>query len=282
MSESTAMVVAPETAPLPVFSGVQMGQALKAYRELQAALDAGMPDQIMDLDGKKFRKKAYWKAVAVAFNLRVECVKEERVERGDGFAWLVTYRATAPNGRSADGDGACGSEEKNRGRMRATEHNVRSHAHTRAANRATSNLCGFGEVSAEEADLHDAGPVIEVQAVRQQALPVPPTVPPAKTNGKTEVVTINSDTHPDDARLILKVVPGRSQNGNEYWEVFFNKAVTPQGYKSVKTWRPEVGELAIHACEDQALVDPTVERKGNFFNLEALEVVGHVEQGGRA
>ena len=34
----------------------------------------------------------------------------------------------------------------------ATEHNVRSHAHTRAFNRAVSNLVGFGEVSAEEVE----------------------------------------------------------------------------------------------------------------------------------
>jgi hypothetical protein len=34
----------------------------------------------------------------------------------------------------------------------ATDHNVRSHAHTRAFNRAVSNLVGFGEVSAEEVE----------------------------------------------------------------------------------------------------------------------------------
>jgi len=35
-------------------------------------------------------------------------------------------------------------------RSQATIHNVRAHAHTRAFNRAVSNLVGFGEVSAEE------------------------------------------------------------------------------------------------------------------------------------
>jgi hypothetical protein len=40
----------------------------------------------------------------------------------------------------------------------ATEHNIRSHAHTRAFNRAVSNLVGFGEVSAEEIDRDDERP----------------------------------------------------------------------------------------------------------------------------
>ena len=137
---------------LPVFTGTEMAAALTAYRELQHALDAAMPDQIISLDGKPFRKKGYWRAVSVAFNLTVEPLEERREVHGDGFAYVVTYRASTAGGRVAIGDGACGSDEKSRGRMRATEHNVRSHAHTRAYNRAVSNLVGFGEVSAEEAD----------------------------------------------------------------------------------------------------------------------------------
>src|SRR5262249_5076073 len=68
----------------------------------------------------------------------------------DNYLYTVTYKATMPNGRSVTGDGSCAAAEKTRGKLRATEHNVRSHAHTRAFNRAVSNLVGFGEVSAEE------------------------------------------------------------------------------------------------------------------------------------
>lgn len=151
----TALAVR-ESSPMPVFTGAQMAQAITAYRELQKALDSAMPDQIMDIQGKKFRKKGYWRSVATAFNLTVECVKEERTtsdataDHNSDWGWLVTYRATAHGGRCADGDGSCFASEKNRGRMSATEHNVRSHAHTRAFNRAVSNLVAFGEVSAEE------------------------------------------------------------------------------------------------------------------------------------
>jgi hypothetical protein len=176
--------------PLPVFRGAEMAQALVAYKDLQRALDASMPDQLMELDGHAFRKKGYWRAVAVAFNLSVEPVDERRevnsqfLDGRDNFGYVVTYRATAPNGRTEPGDGACFAIEKAakfkcphphpswkgktlhfphktcpdfdpnfRWRVlpdEASEHNVRAHAHTRAFNRAVSNLCGFGEVSAEE------------------------------------------------------------------------------------------------------------------------------------
>jgi hypothetical protein len=167
-----------------------MGDALTAYKELQRALDHAMPDQIMELDGKPYRKKGYWRAIRTAFGLSVEPITEQRVVDGvfadgrENFGYLVTYRATNAAGQSATGDGSCFAIEKARrfkcphperfGSRRtvhfpydtcpdfdpdfswraqpaqATVHNVRSHAHTRAFNRAVSNLVGFGEVSAEE------------------------------------------------------------------------------------------------------------------------------------
>lgn len=152
IEETQALVPAADPgSPLPVFSGEQMAEAFRAYRQLQDTLDRAMPDAIMKIQGRAFRKKAYWRAVRTAFNLDVRLVAERRDEHGENWGWLVTYRATAPNGRSADGDGACYASEKP-GRGQATEHNVRSHAHSRAFNRAVSNLVGFGEVSAEEAD----------------------------------------------------------------------------------------------------------------------------------
>ena len=142
-----------KAALLPTFSGRDMAGALTAYRELQHALDQAMPDQIIDIRGKLFRKKGYWRAIRTAFNLSVECVREESTDYG----WRVIYRASAPTGRFADGDGACENDEKAEGQD--TEHNVRSHAHTRAFNRAVSNLVGFGEVSAEEVQRGGRRPV---------------------------------------------------------------------------------------------------------------------------
>lgn len=123
-------------------------EAFREYQRIQMMLDQALPDCIQNISGKKFRKKNYWRAIATAFNLTVSLSQEERTEQQNDWGWLVSYRATAPNGRSADGDGTCMSSEK-QGKQ-ATLHNVRAHAHTRAFNRAVSNLVGFGEVSAEE------------------------------------------------------------------------------------------------------------------------------------
>jgi hypothetical protein len=193
-------------APIPTFGAVQMAAALKAYKELQRALDEAMPESIMMLDRKPYRKKGYWRAVAVAFNLSVEPIEEHYEVRGnfdDGrpnFGYVVTYRATMPNGRTTTGDGACFAIEKAKkfkcphphpsweGKTahfppencpdfdpshawkslpaQSTDHNIRGHAHTRAYNRAVSNLVGFGEVSAEEVSRDEH--VIEGEVVSER------------------------------------------------------------------------------------------------------------------
>ena len=56
-------------------------------------------------------------------------------------------KVSAQNGRFAFGVGACASNERN---FSHVEHDTRSTAHTRAKNRAVSDLIGGGEVSAEE------------------------------------------------------------------------------------------------------------------------------------
>lgn len=155
--ESTAIVQAPSAGIVRASGDVV--EALKEYQLMQQGLDKAMPDAIIEISGRQFRRKQYWRAVATGFNLDCRLVSEQKIADGDDWGYVVTYRATAPNNRQADGDGACYASEK-RGRGQATVHNVRSHAHTRAFNRAVSNLVGFGEVSAEEAekDEHPAEP----------------------------------------------------------------------------------------------------------------------------
>lgn len=154
--ESTALVQAPSAGIVRASGDVV--QALHEYQGIQKALDEAMPDCIQMIQTSKgpkpFRKKMYWRAIATAFNLDVQLVDEKRIAEEptpNDWGYVVTYRATAPNGRHADGDGSCFAMEKSYAAQR-TVHNVRSHAHTRAFNRAVSNLVGFGEVSAEEAE----------------------------------------------------------------------------------------------------------------------------------
>ena len=164
MSNTTAIVPANQNAVvlLDAASPDALEACIIRYTGIQRVLDRSLADCTMTIQGHMFRKKAYWRAVAVAFSLEVVCIKEERITLDRDWGYLVTYRAGAANGRGATGDGACMSSEKKGAQQ--TLHNVRSHAHTRAYNRAVSNLVGFGEVSAEEVDregnIPDAGPVI--------------------------------------------------------------------------------------------------------------------------
>jgi hypothetical protein len=186
-----------------------VGTALSEYQRIQQALDKALPDCIMQIGDKQFRKKNYWRAVATAFNLQIEEVEgSEQVERkpdGAPLSVSVTYRASASNGRSATGDGACEAAEKvvylwrdnertdepdeRKTKANQTLHNIRAHAHTRAYNRAVSNLVGFGEVSAEE--IYEPTPLPKRPAPPPPA-PVPsdptPPPPPAAEGGGVEIL----------------------------------------------------------------------------------------------
>ena len=161
---TTELAVVEATDVIAAPSADELESNVRRYQDMQKTLDRLMPDQIVETgtnaDGspKLFRRKGYWKAIAQGFNLNVALVSEERQDHDDDFGYCVTYKASDPRtGRFADGDGACFASEKaqRRGGIGGTEHNVRAHAHTRATNRAVSNLVAFGEVSAEELETTD-------------------------------------------------------------------------------------------------------------------------------
>ena len=154
--QTSEVVVVEQPAGIVRAAPGDVVEAFGEYQRIQAGLDHAIPDGTITIRGKLYRKKSYWRAVKTAFNVQCECVGERREVIDGDWGYLVTYRATAPNGCLADGDGACFASEKKRGQD--TIHNVRSHAHTRAFNRAVSNLVGFGEVSAEEVNERGALP----------------------------------------------------------------------------------------------------------------------------
>lgn len=135
---SRDMMVMPLTDPRAAH------QAIEAYEQLKTAIVR--PDDQVTVKGRTFLKKSFWRRVATCFGLDVHLLQETRVLSETGvLSYSVIYRAVAPNGRSMDGDGYCSSEE-----FGPTEHNIRAKAHTRAKNRAISDLVGSGEVSADE------------------------------------------------------------------------------------------------------------------------------------
>lgn len=134
--------------------------------------------------------KSGWRKMATAFNVSTSEVDKEKEVDGRITRYRVKARATAPNGKTADGVAMCSSNESNFTNKIADDntpleeaerladrpdrlvkvdgawrelpmeeevdyHNLYAIAYTRAVNRAISDLVGGGEVSAEELEKED-------------------------------------------------------------------------------------------------------------------------------
>lgn len=144
---------------VPNVSPEQAIQAFRSYQQMcEGLLDASdyqvisMYQQGKGMVKRPFKKKTAWRKLATAYNLSDSILKEERKEYLVGtpkqyFVIEVTAECKAKNGRVTTGTGSCASNERGFAHL---EHDVRSTAHTRAKNRAISDMIGAGEVSAEE------------------------------------------------------------------------------------------------------------------------------------
>lgn len=166
-------VEAEEKILAPVISAENAEKAMQAYQELCAAvlipwdkrkIENGVIVQESDYqripvrrkeggrwitEFKDFPRKSAWRKLGKFYRISDEIVDRERVDREDGsFVWHYTVKSVAPDGQYTFGVGSCDSKEIHDERRR--EHDTESKAHTRAKNRATSDLIGFGQVSAEE------------------------------------------------------------------------------------------------------------------------------------
>jgi hypothetical protein len=136
--------------------------AIAAYEQLKTAIV--QPSDVQRIQGRDFLKKSFW----------LDLVSESRgFDEGGKLFYSVLYRATAPNGRAMIGDGYCSTAEAGRGGW--PEHNVRATAHTRAKNRAISDLVGGGEVSAEEMQDEDERPTPRTQPAPRRVTVLSPT-----------------------------------------------------------------------------------------------------------
>ena len=131
----------------------EMQSRLAKFAELKTAVLEG---HTMEIHGKKYILKSGWRVAATVFGIADEITFHERQDRDDG-TWTITYhvKCTDPAGRTSMGIGSCDSKEKSGNRI---EHDVATMAHTRAKNRAISDLIGTGEVSAEEMMTNDPKP----------------------------------------------------------------------------------------------------------------------------
>lgn len=143
--EETNLVPAGSGIVKPVVTPQEFKENWDNYRALRDSMIE--QDDIVKIQGKPYLKKGFWRKIATAFNLSDEIIKEEKINVDDGFMWKIMVRTLAPNGRVATGVGVCDSRERN---WAHPEHDVYATCHTRAKNRAISDLVGGGEVSAEE------------------------------------------------------------------------------------------------------------------------------------
>jgi hypothetical protein len=188
-------VLAPRADLIAAAPAAEVAELQRQYAELcHALLDAS---DLQSIGGKVFKKKSAWRKLGVAFNVSDETVDEhETRDREDRIKRMrYTVRVVAPNGRHAEGVGVCDVHERCclPGCLRRhkhcdadcagyvhfsnAEHDIPATAHTRAKNRAASDLFGLGEVSAEEIgdrEPTDAGPP-----------PPPGPPPPAPARGTT-------------------------------------------------------------------------------------------------
>jgi len=141
--------------------------AWKEYQNLKKKI-AG-PGDFTLVRGKEHPNKQFANKLSKFFGISVEIIKAEREERPGGYTWHAWARAIAPNGQFRDGDGHCSNLDKAHkedlvkdGKVICKgpcdgfkhfshpEHDIYATAVTRAKGRAIMELCGFGEVTAEE------------------------------------------------------------------------------------------------------------------------------------
>ena len=130
----------------PLVSPEQAAQDWALFQDLKKRLLTN--DDYQPIAGKQYIKKSGLRKLAVYFGLSDRIVSQERLDREDGsFLWRIVAETQAPNGRVSTGVGVCDSKER---RFAHVEHDVFATAHTRAKNRAISDMVAGGIVSAEE------------------------------------------------------------------------------------------------------------------------------------
>lgn len=156
--EEGAIVASEGMLPIPRASIDEMKKVFSFINDMKKALMTEGTDYIKQ--GKKqYTARSGFAKLAMGFGLSDEILEEHEIHGGDGefIGWRVKVRVWQhKSGRQSYGVGACTTEEDNIQKKekstpgRAFHHDTYATAHTRALNRAISNIVGSAEVSAEE------------------------------------------------------------------------------------------------------------------------------------
>lgn len=131
----------------PIVTADQAASMMARYIDLTKAVLT--KDDYVQIKDKTYKKKSAWRKYARFFNLS-DHVSSKKIEMDEDG--IVTYAeftviVVAPNGRQSVGWGSCSASER---KFAHPNHDLPATAHTRAKNRAISDIIGAGEVSAEE------------------------------------------------------------------------------------------------------------------------------------
>lgn len=161
--EITAIVQAVPVRPL--VSAEVAAQDWALFESLKKSLLKA--EDYQTISGKKFTTKSGFRKLAVCFNLSDRIIEQVRTDREDeSFTWRIVVETQAPNGRVCSGVGICDSKER---KFAHVEHDVYATAHTRAKNRAISDLVAGGVVSAEEMEVSSSKQTRKSKAPKAKA-----------------------------------------------------------------------------------------------------------------
>ncbi len=142
-------------AIIEIVEPLDMEKLASAFRKFEDFKTKVLTDvDAINIQGHRVVKRSGWSKWRLACNVSDRIVEQERTPRtgrdADGhFSWrVITEVSHHPTGRSSMGVAICSSAERKS--WTHEEHDVYATAATRSKNRATSDLIGGGELSAEE------------------------------------------------------------------------------------------------------------------------------------
>lgn len=101
-------------------------------------------DDLVNIKWKTYINKSWYRKIALALNISVEVVAENRIEWENKFIYDFTVRATNSMWRYIEASGSCCSNERE---FNNINHDVRATAQTRATNRAIADLIGLTNIN---------------------------------------------------------------------------------------------------------------------------------------
>jgi hypothetical protein len=227
--ENQSQELVPTTEPINSLQVVNVDSAVEFWHKYQELTEKLLDPSDYHIKGNtKFKKKSAWRKYATAFNISTEIIEKDltRDEKGRIVTAEYTVKATLPNGRSEEGTGFCSIWDKShehdrynydnvmtckgpcdgRPHFDKPEHDIPSTAHTRAKNRAISDLIGAGEVSAEEIDFTKGktGGAKKVKKTPKKAVAKKKFVKKAPPKTKEPVGTVDGDFTKEDEEEVNK------------------------------------------------------------------------------